>query len=151
MDERLEHLIEWSKVLCDRSVQARRTFDERAELAREHLEIAKGVTWRSALVRQFLEQKHKPSAEFLTPPKHRRLNPRHRLLRLNQRRGGQRRAHEPALPATANGTATAGREGRTQLDPRYTVAQFVVGLSNQFAHAAAQAVAARPGEKYDPL
>jgi chromosomal replication initiator protein len=38
-----------------------------------------------------------------------------------------------------------------QLDPRFTFAEFVVGSSNQFAHAAALAVAERPGEKYNPL
>jgi chromosomal replication initiator protein len=37
------------------------------------------------------------------------------------------------------------------LSPRYTFAQFVVGSSNQFAHAAALAVANQPGEKYNPL
>ena len=38
-----------------------------------------------------------------------------------------------------------------QLDPRFTFAEFVVGSSNQFAHAAALAVAERPGEKYNPF
>src|ERR1700682_690835 len=37
------------------------------------------------------------------------------------------------------------------LNPRYTFTEFVVGSANQFAHAAAQAVANQPGEKYNPL
>jgi chromosomal replication initiator protein len=37
------------------------------------------------------------------------------------------------------------------LVPRYTFANFVVGASNKFAHAAAEAVANNPGEHYNPL
>ena len=37
------------------------------------------------------------------------------------------------------------------LNPRYTFDSFVVGDSNELAHAAAEAVAARPGEVYNPL
>lgn len=37
------------------------------------------------------------------------------------------------------------------LVPRYTFASFVVGASNQFAHAACRAVAAQPGHHYNPL
>ncbi|MGH9475282.1 MAG: chromosomal replication initiator protein DnaA [Terriglobales bacterium] len=37
------------------------------------------------------------------------------------------------------------------LRPEYTFDTFVVGGSNQFAHAAAQAVAERPGRAYNPL
>jgi chromosomal replication initiator protein len=46
----------------------------------------------------------------------------------------------------------ASRNGHhPQLNPRYTFAEFVIGSGNQFAHAAAQAVANQPGEKYNPL
>jgi chromosomal replication initiator protein len=38
-----------------------------------------------------------------------------------------------------------------QLNPRYTFDTFVVGASNQFAHAAAGAVAEQPSKSYNPL
>jgi chromosomal replication initiator protein len=37
------------------------------------------------------------------------------------------------------------------LDPRYTFDNFIVGSCNQFAHAAARAVADNPGRSYNPL
>src|SRR5690606_26988741 len=37
------------------------------------------------------------------------------------------------------------------LVPRFTFENFVVGQSNEFAHAAAKAVAKRPGTQYNPL
>ena len=49
---------------------------------------------------------------------------------------------QPVNPASAGGG---------KLDPRYTFDAFVVGSSNQFAHAAAKAVATQPGQKYNPL
>jgi chromosomal replication initiator protein len=49
-------------------------------------------------------------------------------------------------------TAAAPRGDRhPTLNARYSFAEFVVGSANQFAHAAAQAVANQPGEKYNPL
>ena len=40
---------------------------------------------------------------------------------------------------------------KSNLNPRYTFESFVVGSSNDFAHAACQAVAKSPGTKYNPL
>jgi chromosomal replication initiator protein len=39
----------------------------------------------------------------------------------------------------------------TQFDPRYTFDTFVVGASNQFAHASAFAVSENPARQYNPL
>ena len=78
---------------------------------------------------------------------------------------GSREPVAQAKPATATATApgaSADRAGPEKpsrrggarignLIPRYTFENFVVGTSNEFAHAAARAVANRPGEKYNPL
>ncbi|MFN3322859.1 MAG: chromosomal replication initiator protein DnaA [Bryobacteraceae bacterium] len=40
---------------------------------------------------------------------------------------------------------------RTQLNPKFTFDTFVVGSCNQFAHAAAKAVATMPSRSYNPL
>jgi chromosomal replication initiator protein len=53
----------------------------------------------------------------------------------------------PAMPSSAPESPGL----HPQFNPRYTFDEFVVGSSNQFAHAAALAVANQPGEKYNPL
>ncbi len=69
-----------------------------------------------------------------------------------------------ALPDKDNGAAAAApdepaerrsprrpREGQAQLNPKYTFDTFVVGSSNQFAHAASLAVAEQLSKTYNPL
>ena len=46
---------------------------------------------------------------------------------------------------------TSAISPRTTLNPTYTFENFVVGSSNEFAHAAAVAVAENPGHTYNPL
>ena len=73
----------------------------------------------------------------------------------NDARSGNRhlsRAVAKAAISAFSGPRESERSAlHPQLDPRFTFAEFVVGSSNQFAHAAALAVAERPGEKYNPL
>jgi chromosomal replication initiator protein len=60
-----------------------------------------------------------------------------------------------ALPAQlirpANGRAASNEPRSIKLNPKYTLDSFVVGESNQLAHAAAVAVSSRPGIAYNPL
>ena len=55
----------------------------------------------------------------------------------------------PAPPPPAKAPRIDGR--RSVLLPKYTFDNFVVGASNQFAHAASKAVANQPGDHYNPL
>jgi len=58
----------------------------------------------------------------------------------------------PEAPAIGGGRQQRfDWDGAAQLNPKYTFDGFVIGAGNQFAHAAAHAVAERPSEAYNPL
>jgi chromosomal replication initiator protein len=48
-------------------------------------------------------------------------------------------------------TRVGGEGGATNINPRYTFANFIVGSANRLAHAASLSVAERPGHAYNPL
>jgi chromosomal replication initiator protein len=57
----------------------------------------------------------------------------------------------PGAAASPLGAAARGLGASGFLNPKYTFTTFVVGASNQFAHAAARAVADNPAKAYNPL
>lgn len=62
-------------------------------------------------------------------------------------------SEQPAQVSTTNPLSEGRVEGDiyNNINPRYTFADFVVGNSNQFCHAAAMRVAEKPGQSYNPL
>ena len=64
---------------------------------------------------------------------------------------------QPGTPTPLQQSAEHGRAGGHPLSPppslnnRYTFGRFIVGKSNELAHAAARAVADNPGNVYNPL
>lgn len=53
--------------------------------------------------------------------------------------------------SSSNGSSQGPSRGSRSLNPSYTFDSFVVGKSNELAHAAADAVSKRPGVNYNPL
>ncbi len=62
--------------------------------------------------------------------------------------GGSPAAAGPARPGSQ---ARFDFDSAAQLNPKYTFDGFVIGAGNQFAHAAARAVAENPSKCYNPL
>jgi chromosomal replication initiator protein len=60
-------------------------------------------------------------------------------------------ATPPRAAARAAAPVSSPRFVLTSLNDKYTFENFVVGVSNRFAHAAAASVSARPGRAYNPL
>jgi len=55
------------------------------------------------------------------------------------------------IPGVGTSQSRFDWETAAQLSPKYTFDAFVIGSGNQFAHAAARAVAERPSKAYNPL
>ena len=57
----------------------------------------------------------------------------------------------PKQPTATTNIQTPNENGGPSFSGRLTFEDFVIGSSNRFAHAAAQAVAEKPGQSYNPL
>ena len=65
--------------------------------------------------------------------------------------GAQPRAAGPSQQVRVEPGRVGGEGGATNINPRYTFANFIVGSANRLAHAASLSVAERPGHAYNPL
>ena len=100
------------------------------------------------------ETKDSPQVQF-EPPTERRMQPTSPTLNTSSSsstsgnsfsgHGPGSGLHSPSYFAEARNTFEPA------LDPRHTFDSFVVGASNQFAHASAVAVAEQPARQYNPL
>ncbi|HEX8919680.1 MAG TPA: chromosomal replication initiator protein DnaA [Chloroflexota bacterium] len=114
------------------------------------VELDEGLLWvgvPTTYTREWLEQRLSPVIRrTLVEVGRPGLDVRFRVMsELDDRASGRRRARAPG----ATGAFFDGH--RNGLNPRYTFDDYIVGGSNRFAHAAAGAVADRPGQTYNPL
>ncbi len=65
--------------------------------------------------------------------------------------GSSTRGTATATQVRLEPTRVGGEGGATNINPRYTFANFIVGSANRLAHAASLSVAERPGHAYNPL
>jgi chromosomal replication initiator protein len=107
------------------------------EFAREWLESRYSGLLKSALL-QVLGQEL--SVEFTVPPGASVPTPEEEV-------SGE--ALESSTPDVVASSASKSSNG--EFNPKYTFDSYVTGASNQFAHAAALAVAEAPGRAYNPL
>src|SRR5271166_3033765 len=90
--------------------------------------------------------------EFVTDPEKRaEKNQRSHSDNQNNEAGGETAAAVDSSGAGPSRQARFDWDGAAQLNPKYTFDGFVIGSGNQFAHAAARAVAERPSKAYNPL
>jgi len=69
----------------------------------------------------------------------------------HDRRATDNIASSPDAFVSSGRQARFDFDGAAQLNPKYTFDGFVIGSGNQFAHAAARAVAEKPSKAYNPL
>ena len=63
----------------------------------------------------------------------------------------ERRQAPPVPHVRVEPTRVGGEGGTSNINPRYTFSNFIVGSANRLAHAASLSVAERPGHAYNPL
>ena len=113
-------------------------------------------------LRQGLARDPLPIPDLADAGPHRRLQRPGRVRRAVHAADASRPANGPGTPVgpgpAGNGqpvrvepTRVGGEGGASNLNPRYTFANFIVGSANRLAHAASLSVAERPGHAYNPL
>jgi chromosomal replication initiator protein len=122
--------------------------DLQRELERQ-LEPDEFSTW----FRPLRVQREEPDKLVLVAPNDHFLNALEQSYRpaVDRAIAGLRGPGFRVLFALGGKAATQGDRTPLQLNPKYLFENFVVGSSNQFAHAAARAVAESPAHSYNPL